>query len=102
MSMLRQASDVKTLAWDYAPGFHVPAHTHRRDQLVFASSGVMAVHANGSAFVVPPQRAVWIPARTRHEIDMIGRVSMRTVYLRSGLAGAMPSCCAIVHVSPLT
>jgi AraC-like DNA-binding protein len=52
-------------------------------------------------WVVPAQRAVWIPARTPHSIVMSGAVSMRTLYLRARLVRRMPRTCCVVNVSPL-
>lgn len=76
-------------------------HSHRRDQLVYASRGVMTVHAKAGTWVVPTNRALWIPAGVRHGITMCGAVAMRTLYLDTGLAGALPRACCVVNVSPL-
>lgn len=51
--------------------------------------------------MVPPRRAVWIPARTAHSIVMSGPVSMRTLYLRAGLTRKLPRNCCVVNVSAL-
>src|SRR5256712_7617220 len=69
------------LAADYAPGDEIPLHQHPFAQLLFASSGVMTVTTEHGTWVVPPERAVWVPARVGHSIRMTGRVSMRTIYL---------------------
>src|SRR3546814_3618886 len=47
----------------------------------YASSGVMSVRTPETSFVIPPQRAVWLPAGTRHEVACRGPVSLRTLYL---------------------
>lgn len=90
-----------TFTRDYAPGQAVPAHSHRRDQLVFAARGVMTVRAKAGAWVVPTNRAVWIPAGVRHGIAMCGAVAMRTLYLDARLARGLPRKCTVVNVSPL-
>ena len=54
---------------DLAEGEVLPFHQHRRAQLVYASSGVMTVTTTSAAYVVPPQRAVWMPGGTEHRID---------------------------------
>lgn len=92
---------ILTLSRDYAPGYTIPLHFHDRDQLVFASRGVMTVTANDSAWVVPVHRAVWIPARTPHTIAISGSVAMRTLYLKPGLAESLSGECRVVHVSAL-
>lgn len=94
-------SPITTFARDYAPGHVISPHSHRRDQLVYASRGVMTVRATTGTWVVPTSRAVWIPAGVRHEIAMGGAVAMRTLYLRASLANGLPRACCVVNVSPL-
>lgn len=92
---------ITTLTRDYAPGYLIPPHAHRRDQLVYASRGVMTVRARAGEWVVPTNRAVLIPAGVRHDITMCGAVAMRTLYLEPGLAMDLPRTCCVVNVSPL-
>lgn len=51
--------------------------------------------------MVPPQRAVWIPAGTGHSLVMSGAVSMRTIYLRARVAKHLPRECCVLNVTPL-
>lgn len=90
-----------TLAYDFSPGHVIPIHFHPEDQLVYATRGVMTVRTHQGTWVVPPRRAVWIPATTPHSIAMSGLVSMRTLYLRAGMARKLPRNCCVVNVSPL-
>jgi AraC-like DNA-binding protein len=76
-------------------------HFHDRDQLVYASGGVMTVRTGDGAWVVPTHRAVWIPASVPHTITMSGTVAMRTLYLKRRLARTLPRGCCVVHVSGL-
>lgn len=94
-------SEVRTLTHDYARGHVIPLHFHDRDQMVYATRGVMTVRTNYGAWVVPTHRAVWIPAGVPHTITMSGAVAMRTLYLRPRLARALPRDCCVVNVSPL-
>src|SRR5579864_4867060 len=94
-------SAITTLARDYPAGHVIPLHFHDRDQLVYASRGVMTVRTGDGTWVVPTHRAVWIPAAVPHTITMSGTVAMRTLYLRPKLARALPRCCCVVSVSPL-
>jgi AraC-like DNA-binding protein len=104
-AILDQSADTKsavtTLARDYPPGHAVPLHFHDRDQLVYASRGVMTVRTGRGTWVVPPHRAVWIPTKIPHTITMSGLVAMRTLYLKSGLAKGLPRDCCVIHVSNL-
>lgn len=109
MSILRQGvhvcpslpSQITTLTYEFPHGQVVPEHLHPEDQLVYACRGVMTVLTSEGAWVVPAQRAVWIPARTPHSIVMSGAVSMRTLYLRAHLVRRLPRSCCVVNVSPL-
>jgi AraC-like DNA-binding protein len=94
-------SEITTLSRDYPAGYVVPLHFHDRDQVVYASRGVMTVRASDSAWVVPTDRGVWIPATLPHTITVSGVVSMRTLYLRPRLARTLPRDCCVVNVSPL-
>jgi AraC-like DNA-binding protein len=90
---------VSTFAREYARGFHVRAHAHTSDQLIYASSGVMQVTAGLRVWVIPPRFGLWIPARTIHEIRMPEAVSMRTLYLRRLLISRWTTC-TVLHVRP--
>jgi len=93
-------AEILTLARDFQPGDAVPPHHHCRDQLAYASHGVMTVQTNAGTWVTPAHRAVWIPAGAEHLIIMSGQVAMRSLYLRPGLA-AMPSTCCVIGVTDL-
>lgn len=97
----RLPSPVTALALDVEHGRVISEHMHPEDQLVYACQGVMTVHTSFGTWVVPAQRAVWIPARIPHSIRMSGAVSMRTVYLRAGMVQRLPRTCCVVNVSPL-
>jgi AraC-like DNA-binding protein len=93
-------SPVTALAFEFNHGHVILEHEHAEDQLVYACRGVMTVRTSAGIWVVPAQRAVWIPARTPHSIVISGAVSMRTVYLRPGLVKLQRGC-GVVNVSPL-
>ena len=94
-------SPITALSFDFAHGHLIPEHHHQEDQLVYACRGVMTVRTKEGTWVVPAQRAVWIPGRTRHSIVMAGAVSMRTLYLRARIVDRLPRNCCVVNVSPL-
>ena len=95
------ARPLEGLAAEYAPGEVIPVHQHPFAQLLFAARGVMTVTTEPGTWVVPPERAVWVPARVDHSIRMTGRVSMRTVYLSDALGSLAGAACCVVQVSPL-
>jgi AraC-like DNA-binding protein len=81
---------------------HVIApHAHDWHQLIYASEGVMWVHTAQGDWVVPPNRAVWVPAGVAHGIEMNGRVYVQTIYLAADISGDLPHQCCAVNVSPL-
>jgi AraC-like DNA-binding protein len=82
-------------------GHVIPEHYHPEDQLIFASRGVMTVRTKQGIWVVPPLRAVWIPAGTPHSVAMSGLVSMRTLYFLPKIARALPKKCFVMNVSSL-
>lgn len=94
-------SQIATFTRDYPAGHRIRAYFHARDQLLYASRGVMTVHTDAGTWVVPTYRAMWIPARVAHSISMSGAVAMRALYLRPRLASALPRICCVVNVSPL-
>jgi AraC-like DNA-binding protein len=89
------------MAKDYPDGWVNEWHRHRRAQLVYASSGVMTISTPHGIWVVPPNRALWIPAVTDHRIVMSGRVTMRTLYIEPKAATDFPATCGVVAVSDL-
>jgi AraC-like DNA-binding protein len=97
--MRQDSPSVRTAAIDYPEGVAVDPHRHRRTQLVYAATGVMTVSTALGAWVVPPERAVWIPGGIEHWIAMRGRVSMRTLYFEPDRVGI--AACAVVGVPPL-
>ena len=88
------------LASEYASGQTIATHAHDTNQIVHAISGVMRVLADNGTWVVPPGRALWVPARTTHEIYCNGAVRFRTVYL-TGNHPSFPMVVQVGGVSPL-
>ena len=88
------------------PGEHeIPWHSHPRFQLVYGAQGVMTVDTRGEnggeTWVVPPQRAVWMPPGVEHRILNTGQVKLRTLYVACEAAREMPQQCEAFAVTPL-
>jgi len=92
---------IVALAKEFPSGHLIPFHRHARSQLLYASSGVMTVTTTKGIWVVPPLRAVWVPALTEHQIDCSGRLSMRTLYFKPEVVSKLPLHCCVVSVPPL-
>ena len=71
---------VHLVARHYKKGVRLDPHMHREAQLVYAARGTMQVTTPKGRWLVPPDRAVWVPARSEHAIDVLADIEMRTLY----------------------
>lgn len=92
---------IRSLAMVYGDGFVLDEHDHPWGQLVYGLSGVMHVAAGDRLWLVPPTRAIWLPAGRPHHIRMQGRVSLRTLYVAPELARDLPTSPTALEVAPL-
>jgi AraC-like DNA-binding protein/quercetin dioxygenase-like cupin family protein len=76
-------------------------HIHEGHQLAWASTGVLTVLTDGTTWVLPPSRALWIPAGLPHETGASGRATMRSVYVPPGLSPVNWAVPTVVGASPL-
>src|ERR1700675_4935190 len=97
----RLLGEMASVSADFDNRHVIPEHSHPEDQLLFASSGVMTLRTKQGVWVVPPLRAVWIPANTPHSVAMSGPVSMRTLYFLPRLWRKFPRKCFVMNVSSL-
>jgi AraC-like DNA-binding protein len=74
------ADGVHLVARNYRKGVRLDTHMHREAQLVYAAKGTMQVTTPKGRWLVPPDRAVWVPARLEHSIDVLADIEMRTLY----------------------
>jgi AraC-like DNA-binding protein len=84
-------------------GEHIPPHEHPWAQLLYASEGVIRVRTDHGMWILPPRRALLIAPGIVHELTMLGRVQIRTLYIAAELATgvATASGCTVLEVSPL-
>lgn len=92
---------VAAMAKSFEARAHVPQHAHPRDQLLYAVEGVTRVSAERATWIVPPDRALYIPAGVAHAVTMRGRVEMRTLYIEAGAAPDLPGAPVVIEVSEL-
>lgn len=92
---------VLALARDMQPTHEIDWHSHPRFQLVYAARGVMTVDTREATWVVPPQRAVWMPPQIEHRLTAKGVVQLRSLYVRPDAATRMPKSCEVLEVTPL-
>lgn len=103
-TLVEAFDDVKrpaiVLGNEYPDGYLIPPHRHRRSQMLYGASGAIIVSTEQGNWVVPPQRAIWIPGGVEHHVIMLGAVSTRSVYLEPAAAGGMPDRCQVIGISP--
>src|SRR5499427_8792726 len=103
---LRTGDGVHLVARNYRKGVRLDPHMHRESQLVYAARGTMQVTTPKGRWLVPPDRAVWVPARLVHAIDVLADIEMRTLYfdlawLKREKRNASLTSEFVVRVSPL-
>jgi AraC-like DNA-binding protein len=77
MSMIRQSVGPTLL--HLAHRERIDWHDHADQQLVYPSSGLLRVSTGAGSWVVPPQRAVWLPAGVAHAHEAHGATQMRAL-----------------------
>jgi AraC-like DNA-binding protein len=95
-------ANVIGLAHEYPAGSE-EVHSHEEfAQIMYAVRGAMTVSTAHGCWVLPPQRALWIPMGVPHTFSHCRPISLRTVYVRRGTSG-MPKWerCSVMQVSPL-
>lgn len=90
----------------------VVPHRHPWAQLGFSTTGVIRLTVDHGTYLVPPSRALWVPAGVEHAITVVEDATLMTLYLhqprgRSGPAGVpraeQPAwqACRVLEVSDL-
>jgi AraC-like DNA-binding protein len=97
----RTSQFAPTVTQQHAAGARIDRHRHDEHQLVYVSTGVLAVTTSAGRWVASAERAVWLPAGTWHAHRFYGDSAFHAVgfELRDApLADARP---AVIAVSPL-
>ena len=103
LTLAQEAVDRPLAAFshDYPPGHDTGRHRHGRAQLLYATAGVMRIGTGGSSWIVPPGRALWMPAGEVHTVRTEGLVAMRALFFRGDAAQVGPSAAAVLAIAPL-
>src|ERR1700678_4534982 len=103
MSRTRQNQDhaVVVATFPMSPGTVFSWHTHDDHQLAWAAQGVLTVITETGTWVLPPTRALWIPAGLPHETGAWGQATMRSVYVSPGLSPVDWAVPTVIAASPL-
>jgi AraC-like DNA-binding protein len=89
------------LASEYPDGHLVSEHRHNRSQLLHALTGVVLIKTSLGRWMVPPEHAMWLPAGVEHAVEMLGNVSMRSVYVEPDAVPGLPDDLRVVAVGEL-
>ena len=99
---------IRPAEFSYASGDIEPEHSHDDHQFVYASHGLLCVDTETSRWVVPPLRAVWVPAGTPHVVTAKADSVMSTLYIDpssppalAGHVNVLPDHVTVVSVTPL-
>ncbi|MEV5976598.1 helix-turn-helix transcriptional regulator [Streptomyces sp. NPDC052114] len=77
-----------------SPGQWLPAHSHTHHQLAWARSGVLGIGVADDYWVLPPNRALWVPAGVVHRTGATRDAVLCSLYLdpeRCGLDWTEPT-----------
>lgn len=73
-------------------------HTHAEHQLAWAGQGILVVECQDATWVLPPSRALWVPAGIVHAPACVGPAVMQSLYLAGPTQWSSPT---VVVVEPL-
>jgi AraC-like DNA-binding protein len=70
----------------HAAGDVIDRHWHDDHQLIYVSTGVLAIRTEKGAWVASRDRAIWVPARIWHEHRVYGQTSLHVIGFRANAA----------------
>ena len=79
----------------------VAAHSHGWGQLVYSAQGVLDVTTPAGRYLLPPDRAVWVPAGVPHEVASHQGAEIASIYVMPEAGGVLPAESRVMEVSPL-
>jgi AraC-like DNA-binding protein len=87
----------------YPAGMQFPSHRHARGQFAYASCGAISVHTQQGDWLVPSQRACWLPPGLAHGMRMHGAVTMLNIFIEgeSASTAGLPPHCQVLDATPL-
>lgn len=74
-------------------------HAHNRHQLMYAFSGTLRLEADHGIFLLPPQRAAWIPAGVSHRTTLHNVLS-GSVFFDTALVPTRENQIRIISAAP--
>lgn len=97
-----EATGWSSTAICYQRGDEDPPHHHIEGQLLFATKGVMLVETEGNRWVIPPQRALWLPPLQIHSYKLLSHTDLQAVYFSNSLIAECTNFTKSNHVHVTT
>lgn len=88
-------------AGEMEAGVEFEPHHHCRAQLFHLVAGSVRVETERGSFVVPPERALWIPSNVVHAVTYLQRSSLRYLFFRPEVVQHLPAQPSVIRLSPL-
>lgn len=76
-------------------------HQHSYGQLAYASKGIMKLSVPETSFIIPPQRAIWLPENTPHIVSTRLGLSFRSLYIDNSFFSSLPKVTTSINVDSL-
>jgi AraC-like DNA-binding protein len=92
---------VRLVARDLEASELLTAHAHAWGQLTYALDGVVRVTVGNSTWIVPPMRAIWIPANVTHEVATLEKARLRVLFVHADVSLFERGECEVLEVSSL-
>lgn len=84
----------------YASNQVLEMHHHQRAQLLYGAEGVMHVETPQGNWIIPPERAVWIPPLVPHKLTLFN-VKTCSLYILAEHSPRHSQHCEVLAISPL-
>ncbi len=84
----------------YEKYYVLDMHSHERAQLLYGATGVIHIETPHGNWIIPPERAVWIPPNIPHKLTMFS-VNTCSLYILSDTLPRESSQCEVLSISPL-
>ncbi len=98
----RARSPVAGFAWDEDRPRQIGLHRHVRGHIVSVVRGAATVGTRAGVWILPPNRAIWIPPRTEHWVRYSKTLASRALFVEARIAAHLPSECVVLHLDPLS
>lgn len=91
---------IRALSINYTPSSREGSHVHKWPQFLYSKKGAIRALVGNRIWVIPPRRALWIPAGQQHALTMLGPTELRTLYC-SPVSQQIQRHAGALDVSPL-